>query len=217
VTVYRDLALELSPFWGKGEFAANLIGTIAGILPDTVAEGASQAIRSVWLTLSNQPDDEHDQIGTERNMPRYRGESADTYRARLLKAWVAWGSAGTPAGIIAQYNAFGLSNVSLQPINPLSATEWSWFRVIISEPHPYIADPTPPTWGGQAWGTFNWGIGLEPDDTATLIDIAKRWKSGHERVKQIVILPTGVSVWGFFNWGGANWGGSPPPIVIEVP
>lgn len=207
----RDWLEEQAPFWGKGFNALNLIRTAIGLFADQVNDALAQGVRSPWMTQSTNPSDSLPLLGTERGMPRYRADTDTTYRARLLKAWESWGFAGTEAGIVAQYNAFGLPNVVVVPVNPGDPLEWSRIRVIVYTPHPYEVSPR---WGSVNWGAFNWG--LEPSDADALIGIIRKWKAGHERVMEVIILTVGVPLWGLETWGAFTWGGSPPPIVLQV-
>lgn len=202
---------EKAPRWGKGVNALRLIRTAIGLFADEINDALAQAIRSPWMTLPDQPADALELIGTERAMPRYRADTDDTYRARLLKAWESYAFAGTEDGIVAQYNAFGLSNVAVQAINPGSATQWSQIRVVVYAPHPYQISPR---WGSVTWGGFNWG--LVPADQDALIGIIRKWKAGHERVMDVIILTEGAALWGEPIWGAFTWGGNPPAIILQV-
>lgn len=207
----RDWLFEKGPRWVRGVLGSKLATGAIGLVADQLGDAASSAVKSPWLTLSTQPDDALDELGPERNIDRYAGESATTFRQRLLAAWESWTFAGTESGIPAQFEAFGLPNVTVEPANPGDPVACSHIRVIIATPHPYDISPR---WGTMTWGSFNWGV--TPNDIGALVGIVRKWKAGHEKLVEIVILTTGASFWGSITWGSFTWGGNPPPIILQV-
>jgi len=117
---FREFVANISPPWLRRANGERFVGMTIGLMSDLVSEGAAQALKASWLLSDTSPPDALPEIGTERSMPRYYADSDDTYRARLHAAWAAWQFAGNEEGtgglgIVAQYVAMGLPNVSIVP------------------------------------------------------------------------------------------------------
>lgn len=226
MATYRDWILDLLPAWLRRRWGAAWFGALGDALDELVTY--TRAAAKADLPKSA-PADALGEIGADRALERYPGESAATYRARLAAAWTTWSFAGTEAGLVAQYAAAGLPKVVVveavdwTPEPPDHNPDWSRFWIIFpAGGHPWDAEKT---WGNGTWGEADeWGPGTWDDGTAwgaagtwgttasqgavTLVRrIAKKWKPAHTTLVNITIVISG-EVWGpFGTWDSGTWGG----------
>jgi hypothetical protein len=206
-TNWREAVLRLLPGWltAEGGFGERVTGTV-GLVTDLVSVAAGEAARAPWLLEETCPDDALPMLGEERRMPRYPGETAAAYKARLHAAWEAWEYAGTAQAIISQLEAFGLSDIEV-----MTPRDWDWdsaapgtwedgvggdanwsrFWVVIKG-HPW----TGATWGaGGAWGSGGViGLSATRDEIAAVRDIVQRWK-GAEALNPWIIVVLDEVTW----------------------
>lgn len=173
-TLPRPFAAALSNGW---------FGVLHGLTGDLLADGMRLAARMAWLRDPESPDDVLPLVGAERGMPRYPGETAAQYRARLLDAWNAYRFAGSEGTIVQQFEHAGYPGVeitfdaaALGP-NGEAAPYWSQFWVYFpfTSGHPVTGD-------GPTWNSFTWGDGtLYGLDVTTgfyqlIHGIVRKWK-----------------------------------------
>lgn len=169
---------NLAPGWLQGYWGQRLLG-ICVLVADIVSEGASEAIRAPWLAESTSPDDCLSLKGEEYMMPRYPGETAEQYRARLLAVWETWPYAGSAQAIETQLAAAGFDATVVFHSDRLgpkgqAAPYRSQFWVLLNGT---------PTYESPAWGDFDWGDGTEwgatdvsPEDADLIRAIVRKWK-----------------------------------------
>jgi len=121
---FRELVYNISPPWLRRHYGERFVGMTIGLMTDLISEGMAQALKAPWLLSDTSPPDALPSIGTERSMPRYYSDTDATYRDRLHKAWDAWQFAGNEEGtgglgMVGQYVAMGLPNVSIVPAQNL--------------------------------------------------------------------------------------------------
>jgi len=203
---FRQYARTLSPTWLRGEWSGRIV-SFAAIVFDVIAESVFQAGASNLMKAPSFQADALGRIGSERMMERYFGESEDGYKQRLLGAWRAWSQAGTPASIIEQLAALGLT------ASVKENWQWNWdgdsanfsrFWVIITG-HPWV----PRKWGdGSKWGPSSlWGARRTPPsmiDARAIRRVIKKWKAGH------TVCPYAVIVFDLAAWAAltpdGTWG-----------
>ena len=177
-TNWRSWLEGLVPGWLQGYWGQRLIGVL-GLVADVASQGAAEAVRAPWLAEASSPDDCLDLVGEEQMMPRYPTETADQYRARLLKVWDTWPFAGSAQAIEAQLRAAGFDATvefhdDREGPRGETAPYYSQFWVRI--------DATP-TYANPAWGDFDWNDGtdwgpadLSPSDAQLVRSIIRKWK-----------------------------------------
>ncbi len=165
-------------------------------------------------------------IGYERQLPRGPAESEAHYRERLRTAWEAWRRAGTPLGMLLQFEvlypgipivivqqarrAFTLNPDTSLPdgerliILPLPAGSWRFDRNgglpveqgFWSRFGVIFPGPLPPTWTSV----------ISPPDGAsaptaaevnTLIAVGNKWKPAKATWKWIKVAVGGARMWGY--------------------
>lgn len=195
------------------------VGALHGFLADGIAAAASQAVRSPWMTLKDQPDDALAPIGSERNMPRYPGESTASYRARLHGAWRAYARAGDESSILTQLAAAGYAGAvifdawttAIYPPLDCNGNRW-WSRFIVFFPVGAPNVPGPP----KTWDSFSWDDGTVYDMTgnsdavATIRGIVAKWKPVRWRFSGLIFQLSGFAYDEGRKWDepGLSWDGS---------
>jgi hypothetical protein len=199
MTTFRDYVYSISPPWLQRYYGERFMGGMVGLFADLMAEGMSQACLAHLLRSSTSPRDALRHLGYERMLPRYAADTDASYRNRLWQAWTTYDHVGNNTAIIEQYNAYGLSNVTIETVlhdaypfeAPLDTAQWSRFAVIIGLPHGISQW----TYGsGILYGQqYVYGAFLTVTEVANLFDIADKFKSGHEVCPIIKILWNGTS------------------------
>jgi hypothetical protein len=211
---YVDLGAKTAPTLFQGPNGERMLGFLM-LLCDTVAEGASYALRAPWLLRSDFPPDAAAPLGKESNLDAYATETNAQHVTRLRRRWDDWPYAGDETALVGQLAAAGYVGAVVQfyPSSPGPHGEgeyWSQFWI-------YFPPGTHPvTAAGPSWGSFNWGdgtlygpVGLTQPYVETLIGIIQKWKPGHWICRGIIFGLTGAAIWGEFDWGdGTNYGGA---------
>jgi hypothetical protein len=211
---FRDYVARILPRPFAGALSAGWFGVLHGMTGDLLAQGMTDALRSVWLKDEKSPDDVLPMIGNERGMIRYPSEGASNHRARLIKAWAAYEFAGAAESIEAQLAAAGYPGkvtFFTGRDGPLGfpAPYWSQFWITFAVgTHPVTGEGTP-------WDSFNWDSGTTwgpdgytPEFSGTLHGIISKWKPV-DWICRGFIFETGTAVWDTFNWDdGTVWAGS---------
>lgn len=157
---FKDMVDARLPRPFTQALSGGLFGVLASLTGDLNADGLSNALKLAWLADPASPDDVLPLVGSERGMPRYPGETAAQYRARLLDAWNAYKFAGSEGTIVQQFAHAGYPGTEIQfdaaalGPNGEAAPYWSQFWVYFpySSGHPVTGD-------GPQWGAFNYGDG----------------------------------------------------------
>lgn len=105
---YRDFLWALLPSFMRGEWGQRLLMGGAAAQADSIHDSADLAIRSGWVLDEACGDDALEKVGASRRLPRYPGETQESYRARVWSAWRAYAIAGASLAIETQIEAFGL-------------------------------------------------------------------------------------------------------------
>jgi hypothetical protein len=183
---YRELAVIA--FRGirtlRGYYGERFVGVVFGLMPDAVAQGATEAVRSPWFTLASQPDDALPLLGQERRLDRYPPDTSGTYRARQQNAWNLYQFTGSADDdtMLTVFAAMGLTlghilDIWNSPGSFADPTYWSQF--IVS----FDVGGHPVTAVGPAWGSFSWGdgtrygpVGLTLEMWANIRHGLRKWK-----------------------------------------
>jgi hypothetical protein len=196
---WRQYVEKRSTTWMLGNYFLRLLG-VKALLLDASFEGYTQALTAPWPLEPDVTADKLALVGEERGMPRYPIETDDQYAQRLVGAWDAWKQAGNEAAIIAQLQAFGLSNIEIKTNADWNwdndPTNWSRFWVVINEGgHPWDYRGW---WGdGRAWGAGSvWGINATHEEVLSIRNIIQKWKPAQ------VINPWIIIVIDSTNWSG---------------
>lgn len=180
---FRDMVAERLPRPFMQELSSGWFGVLCGFTGDQATDGLSLALRLAWIADSESPDDVLPLIGSERGMPRYPGETADEYRARLQDAWNAYTFAGAEQTIVSQFEHADYPGTEIQfdaaalGPNGEAAPYWSqfWVHFPYSSGHPVTA--TGPTWGGFNYGDGTiYGLGVTVGFYQLIHGIVGKWK-----------------------------------------
>jgi hypothetical protein len=178
VANWREYLAGLVPQFLRGYWGSRFVGVI-GLMADSVATGAAEALRVSWLLESTSPDDALPLDGSEKRMPRYPLETAASHRARLVDAWNAYEHAGLESAILSQLTAAGYPGCTIEfdsaregphgEAAPYLSQFWVRFPVGVCSP-------------GSNWDSFNWDDGTAWDTSlsfaavSTLRSIVNHWK-----------------------------------------
>jgi hypothetical protein len=239
MTTYRDLTNSIRRGFAwttDGTLGERYIGTTSGLVWDAWADGASQAVRSPWLSigqrLGRQPPDALPPLGAMYAMPRYSIETSDQWRDRMLGKWAAWEFAGNedggtvpPGGILGQLAAFGLPDaviVTAQdwPTRPPSP-HWSQFWLVIPD-GTHSVGPAHKYGVGENYGNplnlFVYGADTDPLFAASLRKLICQWKPGHVVARQ-ALFENGGTTYGtgaLYADPGLVYGGDVGAIDLSV-
>lgn len=192
---FREMAANLSPGTWKRQWGQKLVQGAIGLLFDMLAEGTRTAVITTKFGSKNFPDDVPEQIGIERHLPRFPGETITAYSSRLQNAWNLWRQAGTDGGIVAMFEALGLTATVYSNADwdwDSQPNNWSRIWVVFEEG----TWGTGATWGGGAtWGDGTlWGIGATRDEIRAVRNIVRSFKAAN------VICPAICVVFDAVTW-----------------
>jgi hypothetical protein len=180
------LETKLLPEWAKGELGARLLSGGVGVMFDALADQQTRAVCSGLIASPSSPDDVLPLVGRERgDLWRMPGESAASYRSRLINATSAWDYAGADKAIVDQLALAGFPGATIvSPLDrvgphgepaPYYSQFWVAFPLDTLLAHQVFLNP--PTWGEDIWGFFWWGSGaLSPDDARLFLAIVNKFK-----------------------------------------
>jgi hypothetical protein len=180
LTTYTEYHTGKAPVWLRGERGDGW-WQLWGNLKDAVLAGVKQAVRQRYPADASAGALEI--IGNDRSLERMPGELPAVYAARL-EAW-EW-----------------------DPDSPL----WARFWVVITQPHVFKAPRKygdgglyglPPTGDGALYGF----TGATRNQAALLRRQVAKWKGGHNRCVEIIIVISGTIYGGGHAYGdGTTYG-----------
>lgn len=188
---YTTYVVALAPPWLRGRWGEQW-HRAQGLLFDMVAEGAVQAVKA--RLLRSGPDDALPYAGNDRQIERAPGESADSYRARLLGAFETWRLAGTNKGILSALAVIGYTKAAIYeshdwfPLDP----EWWRFWLVLDPPSGFS------TWklgDGTKLGEKLVGLdklGADAKAAITLLRrVVRKWKAAHTLCIKVIVVLSG--------------------------
>ena len=200
-----------------------LMGTLALLLGDTIAEGLRQSVRASWVgdDDTGPAEDALGAAGAELSLPRYPNEAWGEYEARLRRAWEDWQMAGDETSIVGQLEAAGfpgavIYHASAWPLTGL-ADWWSQFWVFFPAGTHTVTSP------GRQYGSFTWGdgtilgpVGITPNQLLTIRSIIKKFKPARWICSGVIFE---ISIWTLgtgreFGDPGLVWGGEVSTIGV---
>jgi hypothetical protein len=178
---YRQYAEELSPTVLLGTWGARFVVGSIGLMADLIAQRAREARKASLLTAESIPTDALPLKGYERLSPRYPADTDATYKARLIDSWERWKQGGSEQGMIAELEAYGLTDISI-----VLDSEWDWdgeeywsrFWVVIKG-HAWTGPRLIGDAGSMLDGTWTLGSSATPEEVNAVRSIVRRWKPGH--------------------------------------
>lgn len=185
---YREFIKRISPTVLSSGFGEKIQGTIAGLVWDMIASGATESTRSPWLSLgADQPADALPVIADERNLFRYLNETDAQWQARLSNAWDIWARGGSEVETLAQLTAAGYTAVIRSPVD--------WFRPPVNWPSQFwvvLTDPAPfgaavQVGDGELAGQHLCGVSGPKEHVAQIRNIVQTFRAGHVVCRQIIV------------------------------
>jgi hypothetical protein len=186
----------LRAHWGR-----RLAGGAIGIMADLISEGSTQAFYSRLPGHHQQAPDSLAQVGADRDLHRFRGETTAKWLARVIAAWSDYAQGGTPQQVLRALNQWGEAGW------PLS---WDADQVTLEEdPNPTVFEFTitipfgliDPPWepwlwdDGHSWDDVDlyWDIGATTD-IPMLLYLIRKWKPARSKCKAVVFWSETESV-----------------------
>jgi hypothetical protein len=165
----------LRAFWGR-----RLSGGAIGLFADLIAEGATQAFFARLVGHPQQAPDSLLQVGRDRDLIRFRGETEANYRARVGDAWDDYDQGGTPQQMLHVIDQWGSAGWPETWINDTcTLVEGEPFEFTITIPFGLIDPPwVPEVYGGghtYAELGFYYGVGVSTD-IPMLLYLVRKWK-----------------------------------------
>lgn len=199
VNTYRRFAWELLTgiVWARAFWGRRLMSTIS-MVGDTVFGTALQAFFARLPGHPQQAPDSLVQVGRDRVLIRFRGETDANWIARVQSAWDDYAQAGTDIQLKRVLNQWGNAGWPLTWSNSgWTLTETSGvgvFQITITIPYGLIIPAwTPITYGsGHIYGEEGFYYGIGPSsDIAMLLFLVSKWKPS--RTKAFVTVFYSVS------------------------
>lgn len=187
---------HLRAYWGR-----RFTGGAIALFADLVAEGARSATIARFPGHPEQAEDSLRQVGIDRDLYRFRGETNANWLTRILAAWDDYPQGGTPQQVLRVVNQWGEAGWPLTWDSNLVTLDESIdpeiFEFEVTIPFGLIDPPwTPWDWGdGSIWGDTGlyWGVG-QSTDIPMLCYIVKKWKPARSRGKILVEFASGSFV-----------------------
>jgi hypothetical protein len=205
LTDYSQYQIDASPPWLQGPNGASW-SFVSGVTKDAYLELAKRAVKARFPQFA--PTDALDKVGQNFQIDRAFATNDTVFVAQLLKAWEAWGAAGTKPGMLSALNAAGVSNVTIWENfqwNEANPERWWRFWVVARPPYPWNCDPLANgLWSSS--GTWSdgggWATGIPQNDWARLRRIIRKWKPAHAQCVSVILLLNGE----LFGTRGGTWG-----------
>lgn len=177
------------------------------VVQDALAEGARQSFLQGLPGNPEQTEDSLNQVGSDRELFRYRDESFASWSTRVHNAWQYYEQAGSPIQVLRAINEWGaiVFSATWNPAN-VFLVEGVWARFTI-----FMLPGTPP-WqpataygSGHTYGEQNLLYGLSNaklEDVTTLVRIVKKWKPKRSRGEGIIVTSGHVYGEPLLTYGG---------------
>ncbi|MCL6479371.1 MAG: phage tail protein [Peptococcaceae bacterium] len=81
-----------------------------------------------------------DQLGRDRLLPRYGGESDDAYRLRLLNAFSIHSQVGTADAMTEAFKRLGFTEAEIIEMKQIDPDRWAEFKVVVGLPESGFSD-----------------------------------------------------------------------------
>lgn len=164
--------------WGR-----RLVGGAIGLIGDALSEGTSQAFYARLPGHPQQAADSLAQVGKDRGLYRFRGETDANSLTRIQEAWDDYEQGGTKQQMLKVVNQWGVAGwpvtwntgtITLdESVNPFA------FNFTISIPFGNISPAWSPNFygAGRLYGDIGFYYGLGQNlDVPMLLYIVRKWK-----------------------------------------
>jgi hypothetical protein len=173
--------------WARAYFGRRLLGTFS-MLGDDISATATQAFFARLPGHPQQAADSLVQVGKDRGLIRFRGETDANWVARVQAAWDDYAQGGTDIQMRRVLNQWGNAgwpstwNDSTWTLNEVSGV--GVFEIYITIPFGLIDPPwVPITYGsGHLYGESGFFYGAGPsNDLAMLLYLVRKWKPSRSK------------------------------------
>ncbi len=202
INTFRRFAWDLltGVVWARAFFGRRLLG-VPGMTADEFANTATQAFLARLPGHPQQAPDSLTEVGRDRGLIRFRGETDAAWQARVREAWDDYAQAGSDIQMRRVLNQWGNAGWPTTWDDSWTLTEISGVGVFITNiviPWPLMSIPpmTPEVYGGtHIYGEsgFYYGIGASTD-LAMLLYLIRKWKPSRTLVHVTVYYDATHSV-----------------------
>ncbi len=193
-TSYRRFIYELTAGvdFLRGGLGRLYAGTLGAVV-DALVEGARQSFVQGLPGHSEQVEDSLNQIGADRSLFRFRGETLASWRARTQGAWTYYEQAGTAIQVLRAVNQFGA--IMFAPTwNPalifLTEDRWARFTVWLGAGVvPWTAAPTYDSGVVYDAPDLMYDLsGATVEDVSTLSAVIRKWAPLRSKGQAVIVL-----------------------------
>jgi hypothetical protein len=180
---YAEKSIQGGIRWALGNVGRRFWGVLA-VTANAVAQGATQVITN---RLPGHPEcapDARDQIGQDRDLFRYRGESDAIWTDRIRAAWDPYQQGGTPQVVLSEVENWGAAAFGGLWPSGQSMSEDGWSSFTVNMPFGSVPWTTGEVYGGgHLYGDGSvYGIGnADPQDVDHLRRLIRKWKPARSR------------------------------------
>lgn len=177
---------RIAPF--SGDFGRRFIGVVAGLVPDSIAEAARQAVSLPLPRKGATPADAIPRLLYFFGLLGYPGETYSQTIDRLLDAWPTHARTGTPGGIELELSRAGFTGTLVEYPDTLDIDPDAYesdFWVTFTDPAVsntgLVYDDYP---DGPTYGEFIYGIsGITTQEATTTRQIVEYWQDAGTRYR----------------------------------
>lgn len=180
VAVQVQALQTFTAHWGS-----RWVGGAYGIIADCIAEATNQALYARLPGHPQQAPDSLAQVGADRGLFRFRGETDANWLARVSSAWSDYAQSGTPQQMLRVINQWGKAGWPGTWVNLASVDETTYVKAAtpfvfqVTIPYGSIVPPwTPTTYGsGHNYGEAGLYYGIGPSsDIPIILYLVHKWK-----------------------------------------
>ncbi len=222
IQTYRRFVSQLTS--GIDFLASGLGAKWAGVLAtvqDALAEGARQSFLQGLPGNPEQTVHSLNQVGADRELFRYRGESVQSWASRVRNAWQYYEQAGTPQQMTRAIEEWGsiVFPATWGGVNNPIEGVWARFTIFfLPGTFPWLG-PGAYGAGGMVYGGADVLYGISNarlEDISTLIRIVKKWKPARSRGAIVIVLSGFVYGEPTIVYGGAAVYGTATVVRADV-
>lgn len=176
----------------RAYWARRFVGMI-GLFTDTLAEGVQEALYGRFPGHPHQAQDALTQVGKDRDLFRFRGETNANYAARVRAAWDDYAQGGTDIQLLKVIDQWGTAGWPETWVNDTCTLDESVdplvFEFTLTIPFGLIDPPWVPVFYGDGYTYGEAGLyyGIGPStDIPMLLYLVRKWKPA--RSKAFVVI-----------------------------
>jgi hypothetical protein len=180
---YTEKSIQAGIRWAMANVGRRLWGVLA-MTANAVAQGATEVLHNRLPGHPQCAPDARDQIGLDRDLFRYRGESDSVWQNRIKDAWFNYEQGGTRQVVLSEVENWGSAAFGGVWPSGQSISEDGWASFTVNLPFGSVPWTTGEVYGGgHLYGDGAiYGIGnADPVDVDHLRRLIRKWKPARSR------------------------------------